>query len=1788
MKKFYFLFIALFVSYLSYGVTYITISNSNGCNGGGYTSLSANAGTGAFYALNHGPSQAGFSPIITVSTSEANENGAVTLSAGAWTLLKIVPGAANISVTGTANGPIIGFNGCANVTVDGTFSGGNMIFQNTTTGNTNVCVFQLINGANHVSIRNCYINAPASTTVAYTTTGLVQFSTGNPGNSNNTVTGCTFDCKSIGIPAVYSAGSSGHNNSTNTVSSCYFNNMFKTNNPSATVDIEGNSDTWTIQSNSFYLSGSLAGASTYYCIKVNNTGGGYTISQNNIGGTSNTCGGAALTLSGGNAIFYGIYISATGAAQSELELNTIKNIAITSSNTAPFYGIYIADGSIGLCYGANNPNIIGSISSSAGNQGITITNTSANASSYGIYDASTASTWIYYSKIGNITAVGSTSYSHSFYGMYIAGSGLANISYDTIGGSTSNSINASSASTSTTAQNVYGIFNHNSGGSGVSISTNTIQNLNNNYAYTSATTGGTVGIYSDNGICNITSNTISTLSSSSQSTGTAGNAASVIGIADYSSSGSGQTISSNSIHDISNSTGSARAVAIYGICFDNATGTNTLNGNFIYNLSCASDASAIISGIRANSGSASYTNNILTVGSNISNNCVIYGIYDAGVSGTNNIQFNTVDVENTHSRTANTYCLYNAANSNTRNYRNNILFNNCSGGGAGSNYSLYIVSTGGSLTCDYNQYVCYSGAILGYYGGNKSSLPFVTAQDASSVTSDPSFIYNGGTTSHSYYPKSGITGVAIGGITSDYDLNVRVSPPTIGALEGTNKWGGYTSVIFSDASNWTLDVVPSLGSDVIFVTSPVNDCYLDEDYTIGNYVNTQNSKNFYLNSKTLTLQKNFTLSGNAFLDASTGTLIMNGSSAQTIPTGAINNGQVNNFTMNNSHGVTLGTTPGDGCTLNISGTYTKTAGLLDVFTNKTTIGFNGSGQVIPASVFTSDQVYNMNNSNTVAFTGTLNIAGSLSGTYLDGITNQPTIVFNGTEGQQILPASVFFSDNIFNITLDNPDGLQINGTLNVANNLSSTSGTFDASSQSPTLGFVGSTGGQTLNSSVLASNQVYNINITNIDGVELNGNLYISGTPSVTNTGGLNSEGYSATVIFNGTSGQQVVPNHFFNNNTVYGLTINNAAGVLLSGDLFVGNNLTLGTGQLTLAGSGTTLTLANTLTNTIPNGIVANSSNLNLIGAGITIDLDQSNPGTSNAFTDVTLNSGATDYLASGETMYIDENMNEGSGGGDFSALATNTIDLAGTSAQVITYDFFTGNSVNNLTIENTSGVSLQTSDLFTVTGDFDITSNGLFILTPNQQLTVNGNTTVGAAHGFVIQSDLHKIPGSFIDNGISGSGTTDVERYMSYHNTTLSTDDHWEYFSSPITDASSDPFASLTHKVYWGQEATNDWGSYAAGDNGTLNLFIGYTRHYVLADGDVNGVTTVTGTLNTGDIGSTDNLTRTESAPGKRHGWNLMGNPYPSSLDWDAESWTKTNIISSLYYRIDDNYGVYVANSGVPGTMGATNIIPPMQAFWVRVDTTFTTGTLICHNTERVHAAQATYKTKSPNNALHLTVKNNTNNAYDDTYIVFNPNATDGFDKEYDGYKMFAASALYPQVYTNNGDNMSINSLSDLVGSRDVALGFLTTLSGTYTFTADMVSSLTANGNTVYLEDLVTSAYQDLSQNNTYQFTSAATSGFGRFILHFNPTVTNIKNVTQPNNQVLIYSNKNEVHLNSVKELNGEVQIYDMVGQLVVSKHVSGTTSDVITLNPVSAVYIVKYISSEQTTSSRIFINQ
>lgn len=490
--------------------------------------------------------------------------------------------------------------------------------------------------------------------------------------------------------------------------------------------------------------------------------------------------------------------------------------------------------------------------------------------------------------------------------------------------------------------------------------------------------------------------------------------------------------------------------------------------------------------------------------------------------------------------------------------------------------------------------------------------------------------------------------------------------------------------------------------------------------------------------------------------------------------------------------------------------------------------------------------------------------------------------------------------------------------------------------------------------------------------------------------------------------------------------------------------------------------------------------------------------------------------------------------------------------------------------------------SEVFTF-NNIKIQNSAILVIQPQQAVTINGNLVIANPQGLEIRSDNTHI-GSLITYGnianVTGGSAID-QRYVSHNGS-----NRWEYISSPISNASSLIFTSPLRSLWYVNETINTFVSIPHTTPAGMEIMRGYARKYVLSEGDGNTLVDFTGSLNTGYQFS--NLSRTETAPGSAHGWNLVGNPYPSAMDWDALSgWEKLNVDNAIYFRSNGNFASYV--EGV-GTNGGTQFIPPMQAYWVRVKAGQTIGLLASENTVRVHNAHNTYKTyPSLDNNLSIKVTNLSNNLSDETYLRFGPYADNAFNGDYDAFKMFAAEATYPQVYTpiTGAGDISINSFEPLNGEFIVPLGFNTSLNGQFVIEASLVPTLTANGNTVFLEDLLTGFSQDLSLNNIYQFSSPPASGYNRFVLHFNPvTVTLPENDQNSNTSLNIFAHNNEVFINSTEILDGTLSIYNVSGQLVAIKELSGVNSSSLKLNHASGIYIARYTSPGQNFVRRISV--
>ena len=764
----------------------------------------------AFDAINLGTHKGIITVKINASTTETD--GAVLNASGSgttpnisgYTAVTVYPTVTGLTISGAIAGPLVDLNGADKVTIDGRVN--QLGVKDLTIVNTYATVNNLlaisairfINSAENNKVKYCTIKASALSTMS----GIILFSTATAGNGNsgNKVDNCDLTQDSNRPYRVfYSLGSDGFENKNDTVSNCNIYNFFKSNSTSNGIFISSFSTDWVITGNNLYESTPVVpgGPWAYYFIRVDNTSGNnFTISNNFIGGTAADHTGTWTVNAAFTHYVKIIWMRVGATTASSVQNNTIQGISYRSGSTEPFYGISIDEGKVNI--GTETGNVIGSASSPIT---ITGTNLAANTTSMGIYIGTTQSVSVENNTLSAIILDSPAPYAHNFYGIYNSFSGTSTTIRDNVIGSASaaNSIISMSASTGN-AQLVYGIVSL--GQVTTTIDSNTIANITNGTTNSNTSTAGRIiGIVSNVSLAanSVTNNKVYNLTIAN-----ANNSSTDMSVVGVSVAGNGynQTVTGNTIHDLSN-TFTSFTGSVVGLYLPLPTSVaNAIAQNFIYNLFVPSSSGANVYGIKINSGSSTYANNIISLGGSTATK--FYGIYvnDPGVDGHNtNLFYNTVYLSGI-SNTQPSYALYSAfgaVSTSTRDFRNNIFYNartigvsQAPGNSGVTHYAAYFAATSGPLTCDYNDYyvstVANSGGMLGYFGGDKTVLPIVTGltgNDAHSLAVDPVFA-TPGTTAASYLPtEATLVGIISTGITTDYGDTITRSTtyPSMGAWE---------------------------------------------------------------------------------------------------------------------------------------------------------------------------------------------------------------------------------------------------------------------------------------------------------------------------------------------------------------------------------------------------------------------------------------------------------------------------------------------------------------------------------------------------------------------------------------------------------------------------------------------------------------------------------------------------------------------------------------------------------------------------------------------------------------------------------------------------------------------------------------------------------------------------------------------------------------------------------------------------------------------------------------------
>ena len=456
---------------------------------------------------------------------------------------------------------------------------------------------------------------------------------------------------------------------------------------------------------------------------------------------------------------------------------------------------------------------------------------------------------------------------------------------------------------------------------------------------------------------------------------------------------------------------------------------------------------------------------------------------------------------------------------------------------------------------------------------------------------------------------------------------------------------------------------------------------------------------------------------------------------------------------------------------------------------------------------------------------------------------------------------------------------------------------------------------------------------------------------------------------------------------------------------------------------------------------------------------------------------------------------------------------------------------------------------------------------MNPNVSLTINPVATLTVSGNMLMESDATGTAWMLNSGTLTVNGTSTVQQYVvgaEYPDG----NDQWHLISQPTASINS---TTVFTNCYL-KEFNATTGQYAnVGADQTLNTIMkGYSVMYAYNPGFPTSKTIeFTGAINNGPYSY--NLINAGD------GWNLAGNPYPSSIDWDNAGWTKTNLDAPVYVW-KSSTGNYITWNGTTGLL-TDGIIPPMQGFFVKANAD--DPVIGVANTVRTSNPQNFYKNTVPE-LLSLGVTGNANSYSDKVFINFNSNSTEGFDGEFDAHKL-PGNETAPQFFSIiPGYDLTTNVLPKITENTEIDLGFTCGISGDFTITADGIGSFGSSVQ-LYLKDLIGGEIINLKETVVYDFTYSVEDDAERFKL-FVSSPQGISNIGGLD--VNIYSFNNTINVISSEIISGELIVYNIMGEKVLSQEVNAKESTII-LNAASGTYLVKFVTDKGISTKKVYVN-
>ncbi|MFK5890100.1 MAG: T9SS type A sorting domain-containing protein [Flavobacteriaceae bacterium] len=497
-----------------------------------------------------------------------------------------------------------------------------------------------------------------------------------------------------------------------------------------------------------------------------------------------------------------------------------------------------------------------------------------------------------------------------------------------------------------------------------------------------------------------------------------------------------------------------------------------------------------------------------------------------------------------------------------------------------------------------------------------------------------------------------------------------------------------------------------------------------------------------------------------------------------------------------------------------------------------------------------------------------------------------------------------------------------------------------------------------------------------------------------------------------------------------------------------------------------------------------------------------------------------------------------------------------------------------NNLTIDLSASLTLNSGGNLTISSN--ITNNGTF--TVNSDATTSGSLIVTT----------------------TATGNITYKRYMTgvdkWHliaapvggqdiNTFVTTGSNNVGFQSP--NYSLTPYDNTVAKGVSG--IWNHWTSdgSGAGNISGAGSFVAGKGYEVLRT--ANGTMAFTGTV------PVLKVSISVTNPVSNNAWNLIGNPFPSSIPANNNANTNNNFLTVNTSVMDANFvALYLWNpttslyDKIINNASSATYIAPGQGFFVK--SVAAGGTVDFTTAMRTNQLAVAFQ-KMSSATPSITLIADDGNKTKTTDIKYIAGKSLGLDPGYDA-GLFDASGgnftLYTKLVEDNGVNFMLQVLPDSIyDTTIIPIGLDADVGSEINFKAD-ISNLPI-GKKVFLEDKLLNTVTELNATDkTYTFTlTTQEQGTGRFFLHTQDNQSTL--ATQEFNtlgiSVIVQPKNNSIRI--LGNINGttKLAIYDMLGRNIFSIEYKLSNDNELSIPPMTqGIYIVKVESEKGNYSTKI----